>query len=97
MKGQFSTRKFTQSLLLKGFKGPEERSHHYYTFYYKGKKTIIYTYTGHSEKEFGFSLVRARKSQMKLNNTKDFKDFYNCPMSGEDYLTYLLINNIISA
>jgi len=95
-KAKYSSIKFKRSLKKKGFIEDTSGHHVYYTYYYNGLKTGIWTKMSHSEPGFGDTLLKARKNQMKLGTTKNFLDFMNCPMTKEKYEAYLLGSNLIS-
>jgi hypothetical protein len=85
----YKTKKFQKSLKKKGF--VEEKKHHtYYHFIWNGKITNIHTYTGHGERDFDSYLFNKRENQIQIQNKQDMLDFYNCPMSKEDYSNYLI-------
>jgi len=77
------------ALKTKGFKEKPKRDHIYYFFYYKGKKTHIFTKISHGENEIHDKNCSSMARQIKLNNAQ-FRDFVSCPLTPEQYLKFLL-------
>ena len=77
------------ALKSKGFKETSKRDHVYYFFYFKGKKTNIFTKISHNESEIHDKNCSSMARQIKLNNAQ-FKDFVDCPLKSEMYLRLLL-------
>ena len=91
----FKTSLVASRLKSKGFTEERKgRDHIYFFFFYKGKKTGIYTKISHSMKEIGDSLIGDMKNQMKLS-TKQFNEFVECTLGKEEYTKILLDNGYI--
>lgn len=85
------------NLVKKGFV-EEDSSHKYFYHEYNGKRTGMYTYTSHGSnyKIYDDSLIKMMKMQLKLDTTKQVKDLFLCPMSGEEYNKILAQKNLLS-
>ena len=78
-------------LLKKGFILEPEKDHHqFYFLQIDGKKQAIKTYFSHSLKEYDKSLMGLIKKQLKFNDTQKAEDFFDCPMSKEQYVEMLI-------
>ena len=77
------------SLERKGFT-LDAGDHRYFKLMYQGKYTGIFTKTsrGTKYKTLGDDLVKKMAHQIKLT-TKQFVEFVDCKMSGEDYIRVL--------
>lgn len=78
-------------LLKKGFILEPAKDHH--QFYYlviDGKKQAIKTYFSHSKKEYDKFLMNQIKKQLKFRETEKAEDFFDCPMSGQQYIEMLV-------
>lgn len=78
-------------LKRKGFILEPEKDHH--QFYYleiDGKKQAIKTYFSHGKSEYNKFLMGQIKKQLRFNETKKAEDFFDCPMSGEQYIEMLI-------
>lgn len=87
-----------KALLKKGFiknKGKDHHSHYY--LYIDGKKSHIYTYLSHGSKSSDYDkyLMNKIKNQLKFNDSNKAELFFDCPMSGEQYLEMLESQNEI--
>jgi predicted RNA binding protein YcfA (HicA-like mRNA interferase family) len=77
-------------LTKKGFVFYPEKDHH--QFYYleiDGVKQNVYTYFSHGLNEYGTSLMGKIKKQLKFAETTKAEDFFDCPMSGQQYVDML--------
>ncbi len=84
------TKDLQRTLQAKGFALYPEKAHH--KFYYlvvDGKKTAVKTYFSHGLKEYGDTLMQLIKKQLKFPQTRQAEDFFDCPMSGEEYVSLL--------
>jgi predicted RNA binding protein YcfA (HicA-like mRNA interferase family) len=84
-------------LLKKGFKIYPQKNHH--QFYYltiEGIKYPVYTYFSHGKKEYDKSLMGEIKKQLKFKSPDKAEDFFDCPMSGEQYVKMLVDDNVIT-
>jgi len=77
-------------LMGKGFLlNPEKHHHQFFYLYINGKKQHIHTYFSHGIKEYGDSLMSQLKKQLKFKDVKKAEDFFDCPLSFEDYVKML--------
>lgn len=77
-------------LQLKGFElNPDKGHHQYYFLVVGGKKTAIKTYFSHDGKDYDDYLMQQVKKQLKFQETKKAEDFFDCPMSAEQYVEML--------
>lgn len=88
--GVLKTTEVENNLVSKGFK-KKDGNHKFFYFYYKGKKSSIFTKTSHSSKEIDDYLIRQMSKQLKLDKT-DFVKFASCTLSESEYIQ-ILINN----
>jgi len=88
------SKELTKVLLKKGFK-LDNTHHQYYYFYEDDKITPVYTYISHGLDEYGDDLMAKIKKQLKFKNTKDCENFFDCPLTKEDYLKLLKDNEEI--
>lgn len=80
-------------LKKKGFElFPEKKHHKFLYLVINGKKQHIKTYFSHSINEYGGNLMSEIKRQLKFSDTKKAEDFFDCPMSGNDYIEMLKKN-----
>jgi folate-dependent tRNA-U54 methylase TrmFO/GidA len=85
------TKDIQKVLEKKGFVPDPSKDHH--NFYYlviDGKKQAIKTYFSHGEKEYDKSLMGMIKRQLKFVDTKKAEDFFDCPMTKEQYIEMLV-------
>jgi len=90
------TKDIQKVLLKKGFILEPMKDHH--QFYYlaiDGKKQAIYTYFSHGKNEYDKSLMNHIKKQLKFKETEKAEDFFDCPMSKEQYIQMLEDNGDI--
>lgn len=83
------------ALKKKGFKDALKRHHSYYFFWYKNKKTNIFTKISHNEKDISDNLCSQMAKQIKLSN-QEFKSFVSCPLQQEGYVAILLHGKFLS-
>ena len=89
------TKEVERILIKKDFTLDDNRDHNYYFLYKDGKKTRINTKVSHgSHKDIPDGLLTKMMKQMQLPK-KEFNDFFNCHMSGEEYIRYLENHNFI--
>jgi len=74
-------------LKQKGFR-QEERDHHRFVFYYRGKRTAISTFTSHGSKsgDIDTGLLNLMKRELRLQNLADARALVRCKMSEEEYI-----------
>jgi predicted RNA binding protein YcfA (HicA-like mRNA interferase family) len=91
------TEELIKVLKKKGFVLKPEKHHH--KFYYleiDGKKQAIKTYFSHGKTEYNSSLMGKIKLQLKFDDSNKAEDFFDCPMSKEQYIEMLKENGSIS-
>lgn len=77
-------------LLLKGFElNPSKDHHRGYYLVVNGKKTGIRTYLSHGNADYTSYLMQQVKKQLKFQDVKKAEDFFDCPMSAEQYIEML--------
>jgi len=87
------------ALLKKGFVLDSSKTDHkYFMHEYKGKRTGPYTYTSHGSgyKDYGDTLLKPMKKQLKLDTLKEVKDLFICPMDAEAYNNKMIEKGIFS-
>lgn len=90
-------KKLTKVLKAKGFVCYPEKNHH--QFYYleiAGVKQAVYTYFSHGKSEYGTSLMAQIKKQLKFSDITKAENFFDCPMSGTQYVEMLKEEGIIN-
>jgi len=90
MRAPVKRKKIKKSLLGKGFGAAEGSKHTKYFFYYKGKKTSVFTFLsrGSSHKNYGKELLDKMSKQLKLTNSQ-FEELIECPLTEKDYIELL--------
>lgn len=90
-------REAESSLGRKGFICDEKRDHHFWYFWYKGKRTIVRTKvsTGTKYKTLGHDILNAMKQQLQLDTLSDVKDLLKCPIDLDQYIQILLLKGKI--
>jgi len=88
-----------QSLKDKGFRLDKSLDHPYFFHYYQGKETGIKTYVSHSKryKDIGPDNLESMRRQLKLATKGQVKNLLECPLSEEEYNTYLIENGHIDS
>jgi hypothetical protein len=81
-------REVASALTSKGFK-PAERDHHFYFFWYKGKKTAIRTKISHGEADIDDRNCGSMARQIRLNRN-EFNSFVECHLKEELYVEKLI-------
>ena len=89
------TKNIKKALKDKGFSkmSSKEKSHH--EFYYlmvDGKKSNIKTFFSHGKEEYGDSLMSKIKKELKFKETSKAEEFFDCTLSGSDYIKMLEMN-----
>jgi len=80
-------------LLRKGFASEPSKGHHnFYCLKIDGKEHAVYTYLGHGLKEYSAALMAQMKKQLKFRETEKAEDFFDCPLSSEEYIRMLKAN-----
>lgn len=84
-----------KALREKGF-CVEETHHRYFHHTVDGKKSGVSTNMSHgSDDDIGDNLVNMMKRQLRLQTTKQARDLFQCPMSGEEYIELLRKQGVI--
>lgn len=68
---------------------PEKDHHQFYYLLIDGKKQVVKTYFSHGKKEYGKFLMNQIKKQLKFRETEKAEDFFDCPMTKEQYVEML--------
>ena len=68
---------------------PEKEHHQFYYLVVDGKKTAVKTYFSHGLKEYGDNLMQLIKKQLRFSTTRQAEDFFDCPMTAEQYVALL--------
>ena len=88
------TKEIESVLVRKGFK-MEFTHHRCYIFYIGKEKQNIRTYLSHGVKEYGKGLMDSIKKQLKFKTNDEAENFFDCPMTYENYLEMLRVNGNI--
>ncbi|MBI3193409.1 MAG: hypothetical protein HYZ34_02955 [Ignavibacteriae bacterium] len=87
------TKDIIRVLKQKGFEQfPEKQHHHFFYLVINGKKQHIHTYFSHGLNEYGEKLMSIVKKQLRFRETSTAEGFFDCPISGEDYIEMLREN-----
>lgn len=83
--------KIISSLIKKGFREEEMRGHKHLRFYVNGMKTGISTSISRGSKyqEYGMDLLKWMARGLRLSVTRQLVDLIECPMSHEQYVSWL--------
>lgn len=74
----------------KGFRlNPQKEGHKFYYLYIDNKKYPIYTFFSHGKKEYDKTLMDKIKKQLKFIDINKAENFFDCPMTGEEYVIML--------
>lgn len=89
-----------RALTQKGFHKDEPTDHEYFRFYFGNKATSVRTKVsfgskGKTEVSSSSPLFSAFQNQLHLTN-RELRDFFNCPMSVEQYTQLLKDKGVIS-
>jgi len=85
------TKDIQKVLKEKGFVLEPAKEHH--QFYYleiDGKKQSIKTYFSHSKNEYDRFLMGKIKKQLRFKEAEKAEDFFDCPMTKEQYVEMLI-------
>ena len=90
------TRDVEKSLLAKGFLNDRTTDHKYFFLYIDGKKTSVSTKLSHGREPIDKNtpLFKSFKLQLRLTG-KELENFFNCPLSFEEYCSILIQNGEI--
>lgn len=87
------TKELLNTLLRKGFSLETQKSHHKcLVLIIDGRKQHIHTYFSHGKKEYDKTLMSQVKKQLKFDDSQKAEDFFDCPLSFEDYVKMLKDN-----
>ena len=90
------TKELYNTLLRKGFyEDSNKKKHKFLILRVDGKKANVNTFFSHGVKEYGSNLMSKIKNQLKFDNSDQAEDFFDCPMSGEEYIKMLKENGTI--
>ena len=79
-----------KTLSKKGFKLIKSKKHHsYFYLHIDGIKHNIHTYFSHGLHEYDKNLMGEIKKQLKFKDSEKAEEFFDCPMSGDDYVKML--------
>jgi len=87
------TKEIKKVLLQKGFALEPSKEHH--DFYYlkiQGREQPIYTYLSHGSKEYSSFPMAMIKKQLRFREMQKGEDFFDCPLSAEEYIGMLKAN-----
>ena len=78
-------------------KGFAEESRHHIYFHHRldGRETGPFTKVSHSGKEISDSLITPMRKQLRLDTNRQVRELIECPMSGDNYTTFLKKKGII--
>lgn len=76
-----------ENLQRKGFR-KRQGGDKYFHLYVDGKKTAVFTFVSHGEREIHDGLLAQMAKQTKLVK-KEFIDLVDCPLTEEEYLKLL--------
>jgi hypothetical protein len=85
------TKELASTLKRKGFE-EYQGDHKYYHLVINGIKQHIYTRISHGTNEYNPQLMSQVKKQLRFADTKSAENFFDCPMSGDDYVEMLKKN-----
>ena len=88
------SKEMATTLRQKGFQQIEGH-HHLFILHVNGIPTSVRTFLSHGAKEYGDNLLAKIKLQMHLQTAQNLDNFFDCPMSAEDYLEILRTNAIL--
>jgi hypothetical protein len=84
-------------LQKKGFElDPAVDHHQFYYLVIQGVKQNIKTYFSHGKTEYDKFLMGQIKKQLKFADNKKAEDFFDCPMSGSQYVDMLILSGEIA-
>jgi hypothetical protein len=85
-----------RALVKKGFcLDPDKQHHQFYFLEVGGRREPIYTYLSHGTNEYGANLMSMIKRQLRFTDSADAEKFFDCAMSGDDYLAMLKKDGVI--
>jgi hypothetical protein len=75
----------------------EDSSHRYFYHEYYGKRTGVITFTSHGSeyKDYGDTLLKLMKRQLRLDTTRDLSMLLLCQIDGDGYNDILRQKGII--
>lgn len=87
-------RDIQSALGRKGFQIKGQKKHEFWSFYYNGKKTSIYTFLSHGSSEYNDNLLGSVAKQMRISRSM-LDEFIQCSLSQKEYEAHLLKDGII--
>ena len=94
---QIEKRDVESNLPRKGFERDNSRQHHiYFNHRHDGKYTGAFTYTSHSIKSIGDTIISRMKQELRLNSARQVADLVNCPISSEEYVEILKSRGVVT-
>lgn len=85
-----------KTLVAKGFElNPAKHSHRFFSLIIDGKRSPIFTFVSHGSKTYGKELMSEIKKQMKFTSPQQLDQYFDCSMSGNDYINMLKEQGII--
>jgi len=85
------------TLKKKGFVlNPDKGSHKFFYLEVDGKKTGIFTFVSHGSKDYDKHLLSQIKKQLKFTENTKMDAFFECHMSGADYIDMLRKAGVLS-
>ncbi len=90
------TKELYNTLLRKGFyEDSNKKRHKFLILMVNGKKVNVKTFFSHGNKEYSSSLMSKIKNQLKFETSDQAEDFFDCPMSQEEYIRMLRKNGSV--
>lgn len=90
------TRDIEKALLSKGFVENRKSHHIFFYFKYRGKiRKGIFTKISHGASEYGDSLLKAVKRQLKFESLNDLYLFIECTITEDMYVDILKKRGIL--
>jgi hypothetical protein len=84
------TKDIQKTLEKKGFVLEPAKDHHqFYFLVIDGKKQAIKTYFSHGKNEYDKYLMGQIKNQLKFKESNKAEEFFDCPMTKEQYVQML--------
>jgi predicted RNA binding protein YcfA (HicA-like mRNA interferase family) len=85
------TKDLQRVLLSKGFEERPVKKHHvFYVLHANGKKQAVSTYLSHGNQDYDKKLMGLIRKQLKFPDNQKLDDFFDCPLSKEQYVEMLI-------
>ena len=86
----FNNKEYEKALQEKGFKKDRKTGHKVYYLWDGDKKTNIHTMISHGAREdIGDILARKLQRQLRLDRKKELREFVDCPLTHDGYISFL--------